>query len=130
MVPLPRYFAASAIPIIELLSKEKIDRIVERTRKADGETVSLLKTGSAFYSPSLGAITMAEAILKDKKRVILCCVYLEGEYGLTDICFGVPVKLGAKGIEEIITLKLNAEEKEAVKKSAKGVTKSIDELGL
>jgi malate dehydrogenase len=130
MVPLPRYSTVSGIPITELLTQEKIDQIVERTRKAGGEIVSLLKTGSAFYSPSLGAITMAEAILKDKKRVIPCCVYLEGEYGLTDICFGVPVKLGAKGIEEIITLKLNAEEKEAVKKSAKGVTKSIDELGL
>jgi malate dehydrogenase len=130
MVPLPRYSTVSGIPVTELLAQEKINQIVERTRKAGGEIVSLLKTGSAFYSPSLGAITMAEAILKDKKRIIPCCVYLEGEYGLTDICFGVPVKLGAKGIEEIVTLKLNPEEKEAVKKSAAGVNKSIDELGL
>ena len=130
MVPLPRYSTVSGIPVTELLAQEKINQIVERTRKAGGEIVSLLKTGSAFYSPSLGAITMAEAILKDKKRIIPCCVYLEGEYGLTDICFGVPVKLGAKGIEEIVTLKLNPEEKEAVKKSAAGVKKSIDELGL
>ena len=130
MVPLPRYSTISGIPITELFTQKKIDQIVERTRKAGGEIVSLLKTGSAFYSPSLGAVTMTEAILKDKKRIIPCCVYLEGEYGLNDICFGVPVKLGAKGIEEIITLKLNAEEKEAVKKSAAGVNKSIDELGL
>ena len=130
MVPLPRYSTVSGIPVTELLAQEKITQIVERTRKAGGEIVGLLKTGSAFYSPSLGAITMAEAILKDKKRIIPCCVYLEGEYGLTDICFGVPVKLGAKGIEEIITLRLNAEENEAVKKSAAGVNKSIDELGL
>ena len=130
MVPLPRYSTVSGIPVTELLAQEKINQIVERTRKAGGEIVSLLKTGSAFYSPSLGAITMAEAILKDKKRIIPCCVYLEGEYGLTDICFGVPVKLGAKGIEEIVTLKLNPEEKEAVKKSAEGVSSSIDGLGL
>jgi malate dehydrogenase len=130
MVPLPRYSTVGGIPITELLTQEKINRIVERTRKAGGEIVSLLKTGSAFYSPSLGAVTMAEAILKDKKRIIPCCVYLEGEYGLNDICFGVPVKLGAQGIEEIITLKLNAEEKEAVKKSAEGVVRSIDGLGL
>ncbi|MFH0813522.1 MAG: malate dehydrogenase [Pseudomonadota bacterium] len=130
MVPLPRYSTVSGIPVTELLSQEQIDRIVERTRKAGGEIVALLKTGSAFYSPSLGAVTMAEAILKDKKRIVPCCVYLEGEYGLNDICFGVPVKLGANGIEEIIELKLTAEEMAAVEKSAEGVHKSIDNLGL
>ena len=130
MVPLPRYSTVGGIPITELLPKDKIDQIVARTRKAGGEIVALLKTGSAFYSPSLGAVTMAEAVLKDKKRIIPCCAYLEGEYGLNDICFGVPVKLGAQGIEEIIELKLNAEEMEAVKKSAEGVNKSINELGL
>lgn len=128
MVPLPRYSTVSGIPVTELLAQEKINQIVERTRKAGGEIVSLLKTGSAFYSPSLGAITMAEAILKDKKRIIPCCVYLEGEYGLKDICFGVPVKLGAKGIEEILELRLNAEELQAVKKSAEAVKRNIDEL--
>lgn len=130
MVPLPRYSTVSGIPVTELLSQEQIDRIVERTRKAGGEIVALLKTGSAFYSPSLGAVTMAEAILKDTKKIVPCCVYLEGEYGLNDICFGVPVKLGANGIEEIIELKLTAEEMAAVEKSAEGVHKSIDNLGL
>ena len=130
MVPLPRYSTVSGIPVTELLPQEKIEKIVERTRKAGGEIVGLLKTGSAYYSPSLGAVTMAEAILKDKKRIIPCCAYLEGEYGLNDICFGVPVKLGANGIEEIIELKLNADEMAAVKKSAEGVNKSIDNLGL
>ena len=130
MVPLPRYSTVSGIPVTELLSNEKIDRIVERTRKAGGEIVGLLKTGSAYYSPSLGAVSMAEAILKDKKRIAPCCAYLEGEYGLNNICFGVPLKLGANGIEEIIELKLNSEELEAVKRSAEGVKKSIENLGL
>jgi len=130
MVPLPRFSTVSGIPVTELLSQDQLDRIVERTRKAGGEIVGLLKTGSAYYSPSLGAVTMAEAILKDKKRIIPCCAYLEGEYGLNDIYFGVPVKLGANGVEEIIELPLNSEEMEAVKRSAEGVNKSIDNLGL
>ena len=130
MVPLPRFSTVSGIPVTELLSPEQIERIVQRTRKAGGEIVGLLKTGSAYYSPSLGVVTMAEAILKDKKRIIPCCAYLEGEYGLNDIYFGVPVKLGANGVEEIIELKLNADELAAVKKSAEGVNKSIDILGL
>jgi len=130
MVPLPRYSTVSGIPVTQLLSSEKIAQIVERTRKAGGEIVGLLKTGSAFYSPSLGAVTMAEAILKDKKRIIPCCAYLDGEYGLKDICFGVPVKLGAGGIEQIIELELDPEEKAAVKKSAEAVERSIKELGL
>jgi len=130
MVPLPRFSTVSGIPVTELLSPEQIERIVQRTRKAGGEIVGLLKTGSAYYSPSLGVVTMAESILKDKKRIIPCCAYLEGEYGLNDIYFGVPVKLGANGVEEIIELKLNADELAAVKKSAEGVNKSIDILGL
>ncbi|MBN2467133.1 MAG: malate dehydrogenase [Deltaproteobacteria bacterium] len=129
MVPLPRYSTVSGIPVTELLSQEQIERLVERTRKAGGEIVGLLKTGSAFYSPSAGAVAMAEAILKDTKRILPCCVYLKGEYGLTDICFGVPVKLGAGGVEEIVELRLNATEKEAVRRSAEGVKKSIDALG-
>ncbi len=130
MVPLPRYSTVSGIPVTELLPQDQIEKIVERTRKAGGEIVALLKSGSAYYSPSLCAVTMVEAIVKDKKRIIPSCAYLEGEYGLNDICFGVPVKLGANGIEEIIELQLNAEELEAVKKSAEGVNKSIDNLGL
>jgi malate dehydrogenase len=130
MVPLPRYSAVSGIPLSQLLPKERIDRLVDRTRKGGGEIVNLLKTGSAFYAPSAGVIQMAEAILKDKKRILPCCVYLNGEYGLKDICFGVPVKLGAKGIESIIELELTEEEKKLVAKSAESVKKSIAELKI
>ncbi len=130
MVPLPRYTTVSGIPLSQLLPKEKIDRLVDRTRKGGGEIVNLLKTGSAFYAPSAGVIQMAEAILKDKKRILPCCAYLDGEYGLRDICFGVPVKLGAKGIESIIEVELTEEEKLLVAKSAESVRKSIAELKL
>jgi malate dehydrogenase len=130
MVPLPRYTTVSGIPLVQLLSKEKIDQLVDRTRKGGGEIVNLLKTGSAFYAPSAGVIQMAEAVLKDKKRLLPCCVYLNGEYGLKDICFGVPVKLGAKGVESIIELKLTEDEKALVAKSAESVKKSITELKL
>jgi malate dehydrogenase len=130
MVPLPRYTTVSGIPLSQLLPKETIDKLVDRTRKGGGEIVNLLKTGSAFYAPSAGAIQMAEAILKDKKRILPCCVYLNGEYGLKDICFGVPVKLGTKGIESIIQLELTEEEKKLLAKSAESVKKSIAELKL
>lgn len=99
MVPLPRYTTIGGIPLSQFLPKETIDRLVDRTRKGGGEIVNLLKTGSAFYAPSAAAIQMTEAILKDKKRILPCCVYLDGEYGLKDMCFGVPVKLGAGGAE-------------------------------
>ena len=130
MVPLPRYTTVSGIPLTQLLPKETIDRLVDRTRKGGGEIVNLLKTGSAFYAPSAAAIQMTEAILKDKKRILPCCVYLNGEYGLKDICFGVPVKLGAKGMESIIEIQLTAEEKKLLAKSAESVKKSIAELKL
>jgi malate dehydrogenase len=130
MVPLPRYTTVSGIPLSQLLPKETIDRLVDRTRKGGGEIVNLLKTGSAFYAPSAAAVQMTEAILKDKKRILPCCVYLDGEYGLRDICFGVPVKLGAKGVEGIIELQLTEEEKKLVVKSAESVKKSILELKL
>jgi malate dehydrogenase len=125
MVPLVRYSTVSGIPISELLSREQIERIVERTRKAGGEIVGLLKTGSAFYSPSASVVQMAEAILKDKKRILPCAAYLEGEYGLSDLVFGVPVKLGAGGVERIIEVELTDDEKAAVKKSAEAVRASI-----
>ncbi|MEW6616050.1 MAG: malate dehydrogenase [Thermodesulfobacteriota bacterium] len=128
MVPLPRYSTINGIPITEFLSKEKIDKLVDRTKKGGGEIVALLKTGSAFYAPSLGAVTMAEAILKDKRRLIPSCAYLEGEYGLKDICFGVPTILGANGIEKIVELSLSDEEKAAVKKSAESVAKTVAEM--
>jgi malate dehydrogenase len=130
MVPLPRYTTVSGIPLFQLLPKETINRLVDRTRKGGGEIVNLLKTGSAFYAPSAGAVQMAEAILKDKKRILPCCVYLNGEYGLKDICFGVPVKLGAKGVDSIIELELTEEEKKLVAKSAESVRKSIAELKI
>ncbi len=130
MVPLPRFTTISGIPLSQFLPKETIDRLVDRTRKGGGEIVNLLKTGSAFYAPSAAAIQMTEAILKDKKRILPCCVYLDGEYGLKDICFGVPVKLGAGGAEAVIELQLTEEEKKLVAKSADGVKKSIAELKL
>jgi malate dehydrogenase len=130
MVPLTRYATVGGIPLAKLLPQDKVDKIVERTRKAGGEIVALLKTGSAYYSPSLAAVQMAEAILKDKKKVVPVAAYLEGEYGLNDIYFGVPVILGANGVEKIIEVELIPEEKEAVKKSAEAVKKSIEELKL
>jgi malate dehydrogenase len=130
MVPLPRYTTVSGIPLAQLLPKETIDRLVDRARKGGGEIVNLLKTGSAYYAPGAAAVQMVEAILKDKKRILPCCVYLDGEYGLKDLCFGVPVKLGAKGVESIIQLDLTAEEKALVAKSAESVKKSIQELKL
>jgi len=130
MVPLPRYSTMGGIPITELMSPEKIARIVERTRMGGGEIVALLKTGSAYYCPSAAAVQMAEAILRDKKRILPCSAYLEGEYGLSDLCFGVPVKLGVGGVEQIIEVRLTPEEKAALETSAAAVKKSISELGL
>ncbi len=130
MVPLTQYCTVSGIPVTQLLPKEKVEKIVERTRKAGGEIVALLKTGSAFYSTGAAVIQMVEAILKDKKRVLSCSAYLEGEYGLRDMYFGVPVKLGGAGIETVIEVELTEEEKAAVKRSAEAVKKSIAGLGL
>jgi malate dehydrogenase len=130
MVPLIRYSTVAGIPIAELIAEDRIKAIVDRTRKAGGEIVNLLKTGSAFYSPAASAVQMAEAILKDKRRILPCAACLQGEYGLQDICFGVPVILGAQGIEKVIEVRLAEEEKEAVQKSAREVKKSISELKL
>ncbi len=130
MVPLIRYSTVAGIPISELLPQEKIKAIVDRTRKAGGEIVNLLKTGSAFYSPSAAAVQMAEAIIKDHRRILPCAAYLQGEYGLRDIFFGVPVILGANGIEKIMEVALTAEEKAAVEKSAREVKDSIEKLKL
>jgi len=130
MVPLIRYSTVAGIPISQLIAEDRIQAIVERTRKAGGEIVNLLKTGSAFYSPAASAIQMAEAILKDKRRILPCAVYLQGEYGLHDLFFGVPVILGANGAEKIIEAALTAEEKAAVEKSAREVKESITKLNL
>jgi malate dehydrogenase len=130
MVPLPRYSTVAGIPITHLLPKETIDRLVQRTRDGGGEIVNLLKSGSAFYAPGASVVQMVEAIVKDKKRVLLCTAYLEGEYGLRNIYFGVPVKLGAAGVEQIIEIDLTAEERSALQASAKEVEDTIQQLKL
>jgi malate dehydrogenase len=121
MVPLARYSTVAGIPITELLSKERIDALVERTRNGGAEIVGLLKTGSAFYAPSAAAVEMAESILKDKKKILPCAALLQGEYGINDLFIGVPVKLGASGAEEIIEIQLTDEEQAALQKSADSV---------
>jgi len=130
MVPFVRYTTISGIPITQFISQEKIDAIVERTRGGGGEIVRYLKTGSAYYSPSLAITEMVESILKDKKKILPCTAYLEGEYGINNIYFGVPVKLGANGVEKIIEIDLKEEEKEAIKKSEAAVRNVIDSLEL
>jgi malate dehydrogenase len=130
MVPLPRYSTVAGIPLPDLLPKERIDAIVERTRKGGAEIVNLLKTGSAYYAPSAAVMQMVEAILKDKKKILPCAAYLEGEYGINGLFVGVPVKLGARGIEQIIEIKLTAEEKAALDKSAASVRELVTVLGL
>jgi malate dehydrogenase len=130
MVPLPRYSTVAGIPLPDLLPKERIDAIVERTRKGGIEIVNLLKTGSAYYAPSAAAVEMTEAILKDKKKILPCAVYLEGEYGIKGLFVGVPVKLGAKGVEEIIQIKLTPEENAALQKSSGSVKELITVLGI
>lgn len=130
MVPLPRYCTVSGIPITELISKEKIDSIVERTRKAGGEIVAHLKTGSAYYSPGACVAEMIEAVLKDKKRLLSCAAYLNGEYGLKDVYIGVPVILGAHGAERIVELNLTEQEKKTLQASAEIVKKNIAKLGV
>ncbi|MFZ0130968.1 MAG: malate dehydrogenase [Desulfobacterales bacterium] len=121
MVPLPRFSTVAGIPITELLPPERIEAIVERTRTGGAEIVSLLKTGSAYYAPASAAVEMAESILKDKKKILPCAALLTGEYGIDDLFIGVPVKLGAGGIEEVIQIKLTAAEQEALNRSAAAV---------
>jgi malate dehydrogenase len=130
MVPLPRYSTVAGIPITHLLPQETIDRLVQRTRDGGGEIVNLLKSGSAFYAPGASVVQMVEAIVKDKKRVLLCTAYLEGEYGLRNMYFGVPVKLGAAGVEQIIEIELTAEERSALQASAQEVQDTIQLLKL
>jgi malate dehydrogenase len=130
MVPLPRYSTVAGIPLPDLLPKERIDAIVERTRKGGAEIVNLLKTGSAYYAPSAAAVEMVEAILKDKKKILPCAAYLDGEYGIKGLFVGVPVKLGSGGAEEIIQIKLTAEENTALQKSSASVRELVNVLGL
>ena len=128
MVPLPRYSTVAGIPITELLPKDRIDALVERTANGGAEIVSLLKTGSAYYAPASAAVEMAESILKDKKKILPCAAYLEGEYGINGLFIGVPVKLGASGIEEVIQIKLTKEEEAALNKSADAVKELVESM--
>ncbi len=128
MVPLVRLSNVSGIPLTELMDQATIDRIVDRTRNGGAEIVKYLKTGSAYYAPSAAAVEMAESILKDKKKVLPCAAYLEGEYGINGLFVGVPVKLGALGIEQIYQLKLTEQEQTMLQKSATSVQELVDVL--
>lgn len=130
MVPLPRYSTCAGIPVTELLPKDQLEAIVKRTASGGAEIVNLLKTGSAYYAPSAAAVEMVEAIIKDKKKILPCAVYLEGEYGINGLFVGVPVKLGANGVEEIIQINLTTEERAALHKSAAAVQELVDILKL
>jgi malate dehydrogenase len=130
MVPLVRYSTVAGIPLPELIPKEKLEAIIKRTRQGGAEIVNLLRTGSAYYAPSAAAFEMVEAILKDKKKILPCAVYLEGEYGINGLFVGVPVKLGAKGAEQIIEIKLTPEEKAALDKSAASVGELVKVIGV
>ena len=128
MVPLPRYSTVSGIPITELMTAERIEALVERTRTGGAEIVSLLKTGSAFFAPASAAVEMAESILKNKKKILPCATLLSGQYGIHNLFIGVPVKLGHNGIEEIIEIRLLPEEKAALDKSADAVRDLLESL--
>jgi len=128
MVPLPRFTTVAGIPVTELIPAARIAEIAQRTRDGGAEIVKLLKTGSAYYAPAMSAVEMAEAILTDQKRLAPCSVLLDGQYGMRDLFIGVPVVVGARGVEKIIELKLAAEELAALQKSGKDVASSIAEL--
>jgi malate dehydrogenase len=130
MVPLPRYSTVAGIPITELMPAERIEQLVQRTRDGGAEIVKYLKTGSAYYAPSAAAVEMVEAILKDKKKIVPCAVYLEGEYGISGYYVGVPCKLGSKGLEQIVEIKLTPEEDAALKKSAAAVKELCAVIGV
>ncbi len=130
MVPLPRYSTVAGVPMTELMAQETIEKIVQRTRKGGGEIVNLLKEGSAYYAPSAAIVEMVEAILKDKKKILPCAAYLEGEYGIQGLYMGVPVKLGADGVEQIIEIHLTPEEHAALQKSAASVQELVGKIGV
>jgi malate dehydrogenase len=128
MVPLPQYTTVSGIPITKLMPQDRIDAIVERTRKGGGEIVALLKTGSAYYAPGASAARMAESIIRDEKQLLPCAGYLTGQYGLEDLFIGVPIRLGKEGVEEIVELDISDAERAALHKSADEVRTGIDGL--
>jgi malate dehydrogenase len=130
MVPLPRYSTVAGIPITELLSPERVEAIVKRTASGGAEIVGLLKTGSAYYAPSSCTVEMVDSVLKDKHKILPCCCYLEGEFGIKDLYVGVPAQLGEKGIEKIWEVKLTESESAALKKSAAAVQELVTILKL
>jgi malate dehydrogenase len=130
MVPLARYSTVAGIPLPDLMDAETIKKISDRTANGGAEIVKLLGTGSAYYAPASAAVEMVEAILKDKKKILPCSVFLQGEYGIKDLFVGVPVKLGAKGVEQIIEIKLTPEENAALQKSAAAVKELTDVIGV
>jgi malate dehydrogenase len=130
MVPLARYSTVAGIPITELMDSATLERLIQRTRDGGAEIVKYLKTGSAYYAPSAATAEMVEAILKDKKKILPCAAYLQGEYGVNGLFVGVPCKLGARGLEQIIQIKLTDQEQAAVKKSADAVQELVKVIGL
>ena len=130
MVPVPSYTTIAGVPISQLMPKEQLDKIIDRTRKGGGEIVALLKTGSAFYAPSAAVVQMIDAIFHDRKKILPCAAYLEGEYGINGLFVGVPVKLGARGIEEIVQIKLTPEEQAALENSAAAVKELVGIIGV
>jgi malate dehydrogenase len=130
MVPLPRYSTVAGIPITELLPPERIQALVQRTRDGGAEIVGLLKTGSAYYAPGASTVEMVEAILKDKKKILPCAAYLTGQYGVRGLYVGVPVKLGRRGVEQVIEIRLTPEEQAAFQRSAAAVRELVDKLKL
>ncbi len=130
MVPVPRYTTVAGIPVTELLLKEQLDQIIKRTANGGAEIVSLLKTGSAYYAPSAAVVEMVDAIFNDRKKILPCAAYLEGEYGIHGLFVGVPVKLGARGIEQIIEIKLTPEEQAALQRSANAVKELVTVIGV
>src|SRR6059036_3243177 len=130
MVPLPRYSTVAGIPITELLARDRIDALVTRTANGGAEIVNFLKSGSAYYAPGASAVEMVEAILKDKKKILPCAAYLNGQYGVRGLYVGVPVKLGRSGVEQIVEITLRPDEQAAFKKSADAVRELVDKLKL
>jgi malate dehydrogenase len=128
MVPLASYTSVSGIPLAQLLPQDRIDALVERTRKGGGEIVAYLKSGSAYYAPAAAAVQMAEAIVKDKRRILPCAAWLKGEYGMSDLFLGVPCLLGENGLEKIIEVELDASEKAALEASAEAVRSTVADL--
>jgi len=130
MVPVPSYTTIAGVPVTQLMPKEQLDKIIDRTRKGGAEIVNLLKTGSAFYAPSAAVVQMIDAIFNDRKKILPCATYLEGEYGIRGLFVGVPVKLGAKGVEQIVQIKLTPEEQAALEKSAAAVKELVEIIGV